>query len=62
MEDCLLKRDEQTTTQEGEDTVGQEPRQESGLENTAETVQLKIEEAAAIAPTESFDDGHQVRS
>jgi hypothetical protein len=57
MEDCLLKRDEQTTTQEGEDT-----RQEPGLENTAETVQLKIEEAATIAPTESFDDGHQVGS
>jgi hypothetical protein len=56
MVDCLLKRDERTTTKEGEDTVGQEPRQEPDLENTAETVQLKTEEAAVIAPTESFDD------
>jgi hypothetical protein len=56
MEDLLFKRDEAAIMQEAEDIVKQEPQQESGLKNTVGTVQLKTEELAVIAPTESFDD------
>ena len=56
MQDPPLKDEEPIIKQEGEGTPRQEPQQEPGLENTAETVQLKTEEVAVIAPAESFDD------